>query len=358
MANNIVGGAPNAIVAKATVAFSAAGITSTNTEIIYLVGNPLKSYVPGRPINGISGFESGKGYYMVAKQDMDLTSHVVPPVTGGSSTLSAPGSFTATPISATQINLTWNASPNATGYTVDRATNSGFTTGVTLGIYSGNGTSYNNTGLTASTQYYYRIRATAAGYTDSGYSTTNATTQAVGAVTEDLTFPTQVNLSNTGTTWTSTSAAAFYDGYGLSNKKLAAGQNGWIQTRRVAADATAGVLGFNTTATNQKYQTPPGTGATHYEAGAFINAGALYYMDNGATSAVNSGTTLAIGDYFRINRTGSQLKLQKSTNGTTWTDVYTYTFSSAADLFININVDTNTGANKLYEPKGNNVSNV
>lgn len=82
MANNIVGGAPNAIVAKSTVTFATAGITALNTEIIYLVGDPLKSYVPGRAINGISGFETGKGYYMVAKTNMDLEAIVVPPLDG------------------------------------------------------------------------------------------------------------------------------------------------------------------------------------------------------------------------------------------------------------------------------------
>lgn len=80
MANNINGNAPNAVVAKTTVSFVAAGINSTNTEIIYLVEDPLKSYVPGRAINGISGFEVNKGYYLVAKIDFDLESVVVPPL--------------------------------------------------------------------------------------------------------------------------------------------------------------------------------------------------------------------------------------------------------------------------------------
>lgn len=184
MANNINGGAPNAVVAKTTVSFVTAGISALNTEIIYLVDDPLKSYVPGRAINGISGFETGKGYYMVAKVDMDLTSYLIPPIVGITQ-LSAPGSFNASAVSDTQINLSWAAVANATNYVVDRATNVGFTTGVNLAIYSGSGTSFNNTGLTATTAYYYRIRATAAGYIDSDYSTANATTQAAGGYDTD-----------------------------------------------------------------------------------------------------------------------------------------------------------------------------
>lgn len=175
MANNINGGAPNAVVAKVTASFVSAGINTTNTEIIFLVDADLKSFKPGRAINGISGFEANKGYYMVAKTDMDLESFVVPPLVVVPQ-LAAPGSFTATPASDSQINLSWTASPNATGYTIDRATNAGFTTGLSLGIYSSNGTSFNNTGLTASSTYYYRIKATAPGYSDSPYATANAAT--------------------------------------------------------------------------------------------------------------------------------------------------------------------------------------
>ena len=353
MANNINGNAPNAIVAKQTISFVDAGITALNTDIIYLVDDPLLSYVPGRAINGISGFVSNKGYYLVAKVAMDLTSIVVPPV-GSVTQLAAPGSFTATPASSSQINLSWNTVPNATTYIVDRATNSGFTTGVTTGIYSGSGTSYNDTGRSASTQYFYRIRATAAGYVDSNYSTANATTSGAGAVLEDLTFPTFVNLANTGTTWNATSTAALYDGYGLSGKKLAAGADGYIRQKFTASDASAAIIAFNTSATNQKYQDVPGSGPVNYEAAFWMNGGTIYYIDNNA-GAVSSGYTMTVGEYARISRTGSVLKLQTSFDGTSWTDRHTFTFSSTADLYININIDATTGANKLYEPKGYNL---
>lgn len=184
MANNINGNAPNAVVAKQTIAFTDAGINETNTEIIYLVDDPLLSFVPGRAINGISGFVANKGYYIVAKIDFDLTSAVVPPLTGITQ-LATPTSFTATAVSDTQINLSWGTSPNATAYVVDRATNVGFTTGVALAVYNGSGTSYNDTGRTATTQYFYRIRATATGYTDSAYATANDTTQAAAGYDTD-----------------------------------------------------------------------------------------------------------------------------------------------------------------------------
>lgn len=77
---NIFGGRPNTAVAKQTVSFVNAGITAINTAVIFLVDNPLKSYVPGRSINGITGFEKGKGYYIVALQDIDLQSWLMAPL--------------------------------------------------------------------------------------------------------------------------------------------------------------------------------------------------------------------------------------------------------------------------------------
>ena len=57
------------------------------------------------------------------------------------------------------IDVSWSAVANRTRYQVDRATNSGFTTGVTLGVYTGTGTSFTDSGLTGGTTYYYRIKA-------------------------------------------------------------------------------------------------------------------------------------------------------------------------------------------------------
>lgn len=75
---NVFGGKPNILVARETALFADLGINSTNTEIIYLVDNPLKSYLPGRTINGITGFEAGKGYYIIMKQDFHIEGMIPP----------------------------------------------------------------------------------------------------------------------------------------------------------------------------------------------------------------------------------------------------------------------------------------
>lgn len=77
--NNVFANVPGVIVAKVDIDFVAAGLDSSNTAIIYLIGSPLLSWEPGRDINAISGFMTDKGYYIVPKIDMDLTAITMPP---------------------------------------------------------------------------------------------------------------------------------------------------------------------------------------------------------------------------------------------------------------------------------------
>ena len=105
-------------------------------------------------------------------------------------------------ISSTQINLSWAAVSGATSYTLQKASQSNFSDAV--GIYNGGNLSFNNTGLTQATAYYYRVKATGAGYLDSNYAGTSATTQGSGLTTPAA--PTNFivdDVNNTGD-WTAT----------------------------------------------------------------------------------------------------------------------------------------------------------
>ena len=96
-----------------------------------------------------------------------------------SHTLGTPGSFAGTVNGATQITLNWTAVAGANGYVLERATNSGFTTGKTTlldGSPASNVITKVDTGLTTATTYYYRIKAVGLNQTDSAYATDNKTT--------------------------------------------------------------------------------------------------------------------------------------------------------------------------------------
>ena len=89
--------------------------------------------------------------------------------------LASPATLAATSITATTLTLTWAAVTSATGYIVERATNAGFTTGLVT-RYTGALLTFNETGLTASTQYHYRVRATATGFETSTNRTLTVST--------------------------------------------------------------------------------------------------------------------------------------------------------------------------------------
>ncbi|HJZ91222.1 MAG TPA: glycoside hydrolase family 44 protein, partial [Gemmataceae bacterium] len=95
----------------------------------------------------------------------------------------APTNLTAAAVSTSQIDLTWvDNSGNETGFAVDRATDSGFTVGLTTVTLGVNATSYSATGLAASTTYWFRVRAANAGGPSANSNVANATTQAATPV--------------------------------------------------------------------------------------------------------------------------------------------------------------------------------
>ncbi len=87
-----------------------------------------------------------------------------------------PSSLTATPISFSQINLTWtDNSTNETAFVLARGTVSGGPY-VDVAALSANVTTYSNTGLAANTTYYYVVRATNAVASSGNSAQASATT--------------------------------------------------------------------------------------------------------------------------------------------------------------------------------------
>src|ERR1700722_15112699 len=96
----------------------------------------------------------------------------------------APTGLTAMTASSSQINLGWVASSDnvgVTGYRIERCSGVGCSGFAQIGTSPT--TTYNDTGLTASTSYSYRVRATDAAGNLSGYSNTATTTTSAGSAT-------------------------------------------------------------------------------------------------------------------------------------------------------------------------------
>jgi hypothetical protein len=169
-----------------------------------------------------------------------------------------------------------------------------------------------------------------------------------GATLTDLNFATATALSHTGTVWTSTDASGggTYVAMGLADKKLAAANDGYIMFDVPNDGGKDVILGFNTTNANE--------GWSSFEAGiSLASTGSEYYRVDGGSIGATS-IFGAAGDKVRILVTSSVVKAQKSTDGgTTWTDIYTYSFTRSADLFIGVNMDAGKA---LTNPKGYNLS--
>ena len=72
----------------------------------------------------------------------------------------APTNLIGTPVSTTQINLSWtDNSGNEQGFRIERCTGNNCTNFVQIAQVGANVTSFSNTGLTANTRYRYRVRA-------------------------------------------------------------------------------------------------------------------------------------------------------------------------------------------------------
>jgi hypothetical protein len=104
----------------------------------------------------------------------------------------APSALTATASGTSIINLTWtDNSSDETGFKLERKTGSGGTYAEIAGSIAVNATSYSNTGLTASTTYYYRLRSYNAAGNSSYSNEISATTSTTGIYPANI-----LNLTN------------------------------------------------------------------------------------------------------------------------------------------------------------------
>jgi len=118
---------------------------------------------------------------------------------------SAPTALSGTVVSGSEIDLTWSASTDnvgVTGYLIERCQGTSCTAFVQIATPTV--TSYNDTGLTASIAYTYRLRATdAAGnlsaYSDTVSATTGSGSGSGGSATSTYTYDTQGRLQSVTT---------------------------------------------------------------------------------------------------------------------------------------------------------------
>ncbi len=183
------------------------GITSPSYSAIGLAaGTTYYFVVSAVDAAGQSGY-SGAGYATTQAN------------TGGS--IAPPSNLSAVAVSSSQINLTWTASlTSGMTYNVYRSQTSSFAPSVSTKIATGvTGTSYQNSGLPASTTYYFLVTAANANGESGASNQAAGTTQSIATGSAchvaymvntqwNNGFNTSITIQNTGTTpinnWTLT----------------------------------------------------------------------------------------------------------------------------------------------------------
>lgn len=256
----------------------------------------------------------------------------------------APSNLVATPVSTSQINLTWtDNSNNETGFKVERRTTGGSYT--QIAVVGANTTTFANSGLSASTSYSYRVRAYNS-WGDSSYSDEASSITSLPAAPTNLAATT---LSNTQIQLTWTDNAGNETGF-LIERKTAGGS--YVQMDAVGANVTIYTnsgLSSNTTYTYRvRAHNPVGNSAYSNEANAvttFIAAPS----NLAATTLSNTQIQLTWTDNSN-NEAG--FKIERKTDGGSYTQI--------ATVGANVTTYSNTGlvdnTTYFYRVRANNSS--
>ena len=182
--------------------------TAAGAESLFQSGLSSPSFTDNNVNNGTTYFykvsavnAGGEG---PLSSEVSATPQVVPPA--------APTNLSAAVVSTSQINLTWSDnSSNESGFIVERATDSTFTSGLTAVNRGANATSYNATGLAAGTKYWFRVRATNGGGPSANSNVVTAFTLPVFGTGTGLTGTYFNNADFTGSTVKRTDSTVDFD---------------------------------------------------------------------------------------------------------------------------------------------------
>jgi hypothetical protein len=207
--------------------------------------------------------------------------------------------LTATTVSNTQIDLAWaDSSSNETGFKIERKTGAAGTY-AEVGTVGADVTNYSDTGLSANTEYFYRVRAHDAGGNSAYSNEANATTLPNPPAAPTSLTATTVSSSQLNLSWTDN--ADNETGFEIERKTGAAGTYAPIDT--VGADVTSYAstgLGPNT--------------AYYYRVRAFNTGGNSAYS-NEANATTLSGGNLALNKPATASHTDSSSTPDRGVDG-------------------------------------------
>ncbi len=213
---------------------------------------------------------------------------------------STPTKLITTPISSSQINLSWDASTDneaVTGYRIYRDGTQITTTA---------GTTYQDTGLSALTKYTYTVSAFDAATNESAQSIvdSNTTLDSNGV---SVTWVDTVGLVVNGNSITKTASAGWGNGGAASLESFTG--NGGVEFSASAADASAygrPMCGLSSKNRNASYDT--------IEYAIYLRNTGSFIQLQVYEKGIEKGTfgTYRVGDIFKIERIGSTIVYKKN----------------------------------------------
>ena len=233
---------------------------------------------------------------------------------------SAPTGLVATPVSSTQINVTWQASVGATGYRIERSVNGGasWATAGTTGA-----TTFDDTGLTAATTYTYRVVATNAGGESSPSATSSATTLVAPPSTPTGVTAGTVSATQIAVSWQSSSGATGYRVERSSN-----GGSSWTVA------GTTSTLSFTDSglspATTYSYRVVATNAGGGSAPSTVVAATTTTTAPTGLTATPVSSTQINVA--WQVTSGASGYRLQRSSDGgSSWVNASTTTSTAFSD---------------------------
>jgi endoglucanase len=184
------------------------------------------------------GLNNGTNYYYVVSA-LNLAGESANSVqAGGTPQAIMPVGLTAAAVSSSQINLVWNTFTNATSYNVKRSlTNVGSYTIIASGVTA---TNYQDTGLAASTMYYYVVSAVVGGTNsaDSAQATAMTFSPTLGSLVHRYSFS-----ETGGTTVADSVGGSMWAGTLPNGGTLSGGQLMLLSRSQQYANLSAGIVG-------------------------------------------------------------------------------------------------------------------
>jgi hypothetical protein len=256
----------------------------------------------------------------------------------------APVNVTATGANS-QVGLTWTAVPNATSYTVKRATTAGgpYTTIVT-GV---SGTSFIDTGLSNGLTYYYRVSA-------ANNSGTSADSASASTVTAPL--PSAWQRQDIGAVGVAGNAYYVNPVYTLAGS--GSDISGGADAFRYVYQTSSGDCSVIARVTSQEMThgwAKAGVMLRETTASGSVNAALLLTNGSlnlqwrgttgGATSSTGGGPLPLPNAWLKLERIGNVVKAWKSADGVTWTQVgtnQTLTLATGATIGLAVTSHANT----------------